>query len=223
MNVDQGGTSPPDRDYYLKDDPKNKEVREQYVAHMTKMFELAGDAHDAAATEAQAVLTLETKLASAQLDRVARRDPKNRDNRGTLATLQDMAHAFDFVTYFAAAHAPAFTERNNGWPKFCQALNGTWDTSLADPRCMCAGPPQSAPMLASNFEKEDFAFFSTSCAIKEQPARWKTCVANVDGNLGEALASCMSPGIRRRQQGAHEGMVDALTVAPARTSAASSG
>ena len=61
MNVDQGGTSLPERDYYLKDDPKNKETREQYVAHMTKMFSWPAMRRDAAATEAQAVLALETQ------------------------------------------------------------------------------------------------------------------------------------------------------------------
>ena len=54
MNVDQGGTSLPDRDYYLKDDPKNSETREQYVAHMTRMFTLAGDSAEAAAASAKA-------------------------------------------------------------------------------------------------------------------------------------------------------------------------
>ena len=49
MNVDQGGISLPDRDYYLKDDPKNVETREKYVAHMTRMFTLAGDTPEAAA------------------------------------------------------------------------------------------------------------------------------------------------------------------------------
>ncbi len=53
MNVDQGGTSLPDRDYYLKDDPKNAETREQYVAHMTRMFTLAGDGAEAAAASAK--------------------------------------------------------------------------------------------------------------------------------------------------------------------------
>ena len=33
MGVDQGGASLPDRDYYVKDDGKNRETREQYVAH----------------------------------------------------------------------------------------------------------------------------------------------------------------------------------------------
>jgi len=38
----QGGLGMPDRDYYLKDDPKSVELRQKYVAHVARMFELAG-------------------------------------------------------------------------------------------------------------------------------------------------------------------------------------
>src|SRR5258708_3079956 len=41
--VDQGGLGLPDRDYYLKTDQKSIDLRKQYVAHIQKMFELAGD------------------------------------------------------------------------------------------------------------------------------------------------------------------------------------
>jgi putative endopeptidase len=218
MNVDQGGTSLPDRDYYLKDDPKNKEIRDRYVAHMARMFELAGDAHEAAASQAQAVLVLETRLARAQLDRVGRRDPKNRDNRSTLPALEAMVPSFDFKAYFAAAHAPQFSDLNNGWPKFFQAMNGVWnETSLDDLKTYVRWRllTQSAPMLASKFEKEDFAFFSTELrGIKEQPPRWKTCVASVDGNLGEALGQLyVEKAFGADSKARMKALVDALTVA----------
>jgi putative endopeptidase len=38
---DQGGLGLPDRDYYLKDDPKSVELRQKYVAHVARMMELA--------------------------------------------------------------------------------------------------------------------------------------------------------------------------------------
>ena len=40
--VHQGGLGLPDRDYYLKDDPKFQEIRTQYQAHLEKMLSLAG-------------------------------------------------------------------------------------------------------------------------------------------------------------------------------------
>src|ERR1700684_2971964 len=39
----QAGLGLPDLDYYLRDDPRQKKIREDYVAHMTRMFQLAGD------------------------------------------------------------------------------------------------------------------------------------------------------------------------------------
>ena len=61
--ADQGGIGLPDRDYYLKDDPKSVELRQQYVAHVQRIFELSGEAPDQAKTDAQTVMRLETELA----------------------------------------------------------------------------------------------------------------------------------------------------------------
>src|ERR1041385_5082891 len=50
--VDQGGIGLPDRDYYLKEDPESIEIRHKYVAHLKKMFELAGERPEQAAADA---------------------------------------------------------------------------------------------------------------------------------------------------------------------------
>src|SRR5271166_4212106 len=47
-NLDQGGITLPDRDYYIKDAAKSAETRQKYQEHVQKMFELAGDKTDAA-------------------------------------------------------------------------------------------------------------------------------------------------------------------------------
>src|SRR5208337_1679930 len=54
-DLDQGGMTLPDRDYYLKDDAKSVETRQKYVEHVQKMFELAGDKPEMAAAEAKTV------------------------------------------------------------------------------------------------------------------------------------------------------------------------
>ena len=76
--MDQGGLGLPDRDYYLKDDARFADVRKQYVPHVARMFELAGDGREAALEAARQVLEIETALARASLERVKRRDPANR-------------------------------------------------------------------------------------------------------------------------------------------------
>src|SRR5207247_11388420 len=78
-SLGQGGLGLPDRDDYLKDDAKSREKREKYVEHVSRMLGLAGERAQAAA-DAQTGPRPETALARAHLDRVALRDPRNRDN-----------------------------------------------------------------------------------------------------------------------------------------------
>ena len=72
----QGGLGLPEGEYYFKTDDKSKEIRDAYVKHVAKMFELMGDDAAKAASEAQSVMTFETKLAEAWMSRVDRRDPQ---------------------------------------------------------------------------------------------------------------------------------------------------
>src|SRR5258706_15678878 len=70
--ADQGGLGLPDRDYYLKDDPKSQELRKAYLAHVQKIFELLGDKPEVATAEAATVLRIETELSKGHLTRVER-------------------------------------------------------------------------------------------------------------------------------------------------------
>jgi len=96
-NVGQGGLSLPDRDDYLKDDAKSREKREKFLEHAARMLELAGEDAATAKADASTVIRIETTLANASMDRVAMRDPKNRDNPMSVAELQQLAPAFDFA------------------------------------------------------------------------------------------------------------------------------
>ena len=83
------GLGLPDRDYYLKDDPKSKELRAQYVQHIENMLILLGDTPQAARDGAAAVMRMETALAEASLTVVERRDPYKVYHRTTPADLRD--------------------------------------------------------------------------------------------------------------------------------------
>src|SRR6201985_3120193 len=75
VNAAQGGLTLPDRSYYIDDSPRSQKLRDQYVAHVTKMFVLLGDSPDRAAEEAKSVISIETALAKGAIDRVELRDP----------------------------------------------------------------------------------------------------------------------------------------------------
>ena len=74
--IDQGGLGLPDRDYYTREDEKSKQVREEYVKHVARMFELMGDDPAQSAAEAKTVMSIETQLAQGLADqRPAARPP----------------------------------------------------------------------------------------------------------------------------------------------------
>ncbi|HTW31839.1 MAG TPA: M13 family metallopeptidase N-terminal domain-containing protein, partial [Candidatus Sulfotelmatobacter sp.] len=131
--ADQGGLGLPDRDYYTKEDAKSKELRQSYLAHVQKMFELLGDKPAAAASEAQTVMRIETELAKGSMTRVERRDPKALDHKMTTAELEKIAPEFGWQLYFAKVGVPSLSSLNVASPNFFKALNGELDKeSLAD-------------------------------------------------------------------------------------------
>ncbi len=94
--ISQGGLSLPDRDYYIVDSKHFQEIRKQYLAHVTRMFTLAGDAPDQAANEAASVMEIETALAKASTARVDLRIPEKTYHIYTVADFQKSAPDFDW-------------------------------------------------------------------------------------------------------------------------------
>ena len=190
-NVDQGGLGLPDRDYYLKDDPKSQALRKAYVAHVQKMFELLGDQPDPAAVEAQTVMRIETALAKGSMTRVDRRDPKNRDHKMTSGELEKITPEFQWQTYFAKVGVPSLQSLNVASPGFFKALNEELAAESLDNWKIYLRwhlVNANATHLSSPFLNEDFAFFGKTLRGQQQlKPRWKRCTEEVDDYLGEAL------------------------------------
>ena len=100
--IDQGGLGLPDRDYYTREDDKSKQVREDYVKHVAKMFELMGDDPAQSAAEAKTVMGIETQLAKASQTNVQRRDPQAVYHPMSPAAIKTLAPDFSWDDYFAA-------------------------------------------------------------------------------------------------------------------------
>lgn len=187
----QGGLGLPDRDYYVNQDDKSKATREQYRVHIAKMLALAGDDPAAAEREASDILDIETALAEASLDRVAMRDPKNRDHKMPVSDFSKLAPNLQFARFARAAGAPAFTEVNVASPDFFQKLSGMVDSvRLSDWKTYLKWHVvrADAPFLSDAFVQEDFAFERHHLSgQKEIQARWKRCVQSADALLGQAL------------------------------------
>ncbi len=190
-DADQGGLGLPDRDYYLKDDPKSVKLREQYVAHVQKMLELAGDPSARAAAEAQAVLRIETELAKGSLDRVSRRDPNKTYHKMSVKEFAALSPGIHWPRYFSGLGTPAFREMNVSVPDFFKDLNGVlMNTSLADLKTYLRWHllHSEAPLLAKPFLDENFHYYSQILTGTTQlEPRWKRCVEATDADLGFAL------------------------------------
>jgi endothelin-converting enzyme/putative endopeptidase len=186
-----GGLGLPDRDYYLKEDDRSRDIRAKYVAHITRMFELLGESAEAAGRDAATVMAIETELARASLDRVARRDPYKLFHKVDAKGLAAMTPGFDWHRYLAAVGLPRAKDFNVTQPEFFKALSGELETrSLDDIKTYLRWhlARASAPALSSDFVNENFAFFSkTLRGVPQLRPRWKRCVSWVDGQLGEAL------------------------------------
>jgi putative endopeptidase len=190
-DIGASGISLPDRDYYLKPEPRFKEARDKYVEHVTKMFTLAGWDQKSAAAAAQTVMAMETKLAEASLDNVALRDPAATDHNSTFAQLQAMAPHFDWTAYFQHKHIPTDVDLNVDQPKFMQEFDRQLQqVPLADWKVYLKWQLLSsvANSLSAPFVEESFAFNGKYLSgATEMKPRWKRCAESADRLLGDAL------------------------------------
>jgi putative endopeptidase len=190
-DADQGGMALPDRDYYVKDDPKSVELRKQYLAHVQKMFELMGDPAEKAAGEAKTVMTIETALANGALDRTSRRDPNKVYHKMTPKELAALNPEFSWDVYLEGIGTPPIQSLNVDEPEFFKHLDSVLkSTSLDDLKTYLRFHlvHTNAAMLSAKFVNENFDFFDkTLSGTKELSPRWKRCVRATNGDLGEAV------------------------------------
>ena len=190
-NTYQNGLGLPDRDYYLSDDSRSKEIRASYLKHMIKMFVLAGSTAEQASKDADVVMKIETELAKISSTRLELRDPKANYNKTDLAGLQKMAPGIDWKAYFEGINLQATSEINIGQPKFMSGMArmissvpvNDWKVYFRWDLINSA-----ASSLSSDFDKEHFAFYGTVLSgAKEQQPRWKRMIDQTSNSLGEAV------------------------------------
>ena len=192
-SVDQGGLGLPDRDYYLKQDAKSAALRKQYEEHIQNMFNLLAKAEGktAAAGGSEAVMRIETALAKASLDRVARRNPDNTYHKMSVMQLASLSPDFGWKYYIDNIGIAPIQSLNVAVPDFIRSVNAIVDgSSIADLKTYLTWHVlnATADLLPAPFEQEHFNFDGRILSgTKEMPARWKRCVQATDRALGEAL------------------------------------
>jgi putative endopeptidase len=187
----QDGLGLPDRDYYTKTDDASKKLRDQYVAHVTKMLTLAGTPADKAAAAANKILALETELAKGSRTRVELRDPEKNYNKMKAADLQKLTPSFQWADFFKTLKVSDPGDINVGQPDFFKAADKVFaSTSIDDWKNYFHWHliHDAATELSSDFVDENFNFYlKTLTGAQQLKPRWKRVVTSTDAALGEAL------------------------------------
>ena len=192
VGVFGGGLGLPDRDYYTKTDAKSVEIRAKYVAYVTQLMVMSGESAAQAASDATAVMKIETALANASLTRVQRRDPYNEVHKVTVAQLQEWNPSISWKEYLVLQGAPVGTTVVNvSQPEFQKALHTELENEpvpALKAYLRFHALTAAAPYLSSDYETASFDFFSKYLrGTPQMQPRWKRCTRQVDRVLGEAL------------------------------------
>jgi predicted metalloendopeptidase len=187
----QGGLGLTDRDDYFRTDEKSVKIREDYRQHLVRMFVLLGDTPEAAASAAEHVIALETKLAEGSKPRVELRDPEANYHKLDLLALAELMPGFSWPSYFEEIGAPQTQAVDVGQPVFFQTLNRMLDdVPLQDWKDYLRWHllNSMAPYLSTPFVDQDFAFYGTTLTgAPENLPRWQRMVGATSSSMGDAL------------------------------------
>ena len=193
-NLSQGGLGLPERDYYTRTDSTSVALRQDYVRHISRLFQLAGEPAAKADGEASAILGFETSLANASMTRVAMRDPNAIYHKMTVAELSKQAPGFEWARYFREADLPLIASPtatlNVAMPEFMKEAARQFSSAPIDlwkAYLRYHYLDRVADHLNQAFFDEDFAFNSKLTGQKVPLTRWKRCSAETDQAMGEAL------------------------------------
>lgn len=188
--LSQGGTTLPDRDYYLKNDARSQKIRDAYRDNLTKMFALIGEEPTQVSQDADVVMRIETALAKAQMPRVELRDPYKTYNKFAVSAFNKQTPGIDWadqLNKFGANRQDTLLVQN---PVFYRSLDSLITaTPIEDLRTYMRWNilKGAAPYLSDAFVKQNFAFSKVLTGQKEQTPRWQRVSGLIDGTLGDLL------------------------------------
>lgn len=186
--IGQGGLGMPDRDYYLLTTEKMASTRKAYVAHLAKMFALAGEPDGE--KRAAAILAFETEIAKVHWTRIDSRDAEKTYNKMTVAQLAKLARGFDFPSALKALGATGDTVlvAQPTAIKGEAALIARTPLAVLKDQLLVRSLDQFSDYLPDAFANENFAFFGTTLnGTPEREERWKRAVTFVKDSLGEEV------------------------------------
>jgi putative endopeptidase len=175
----------------LDNDAATVNIRNKYKEHVAKMFQLVGFDEAAAQKNRDAVLKIETLLATAAYDNVQLRDPHANYNKMSVAELKQFVPQFNWDEFFATAGIKKLDSLSVGQKEALQQAGKIITTEPIENQiaylqwCVI---DQAASYLSDEIYAQNFDFYGKTMSGKEEPqARWKRAVSTINGTLGEAV------------------------------------
>ncbi len=190
VNFGQGGTTLPDRDYYLNSDARTKTIQVAYKQYITTLFTLVGTDAKVAAKNADVVFEFESKLAKAQLSRVEMRDPNKLYNKFSVVDFRKQTPHFNWVKLMPEMKATGQDSIIVSNPSFFKTLDDLiGSTNVNDLKVYLSWGilKGAASSLSSPFVKASFDFSSVLSGQKVQTPRYERLSSGIDGSLGDLL------------------------------------
>ena len=193
FHIAQGGLGLPDESYYRDD--KFAEIRDQYVAYLTRLLTLGHQ--DDAAGAAERILAIDTRLAAGHWERAETRDVQKTYNLMTAQELRALCPSFEWDAYVTNLGGPGVDTAKTiaevcvRQPSYLSHLSTVLDeVPIEDWKAWLLSHVlrTAAPYLTDEFVETNFDFYGrTLSGTPELRARWKRGVALVEGAIGEAV------------------------------------
>lgn len=191
IGIGQGGTTLPDRDYYLKKDARNQKIRAEYTNYITKLFALCGFGEAKAAANAATVLQLETAISQGQMSRVEMRDPVKLYNKfsvdGLSAKTPNMNWQNILTQLGFKTKQDSLIVSNPKFMVFIDSLLGAVPENDLKVYLQWGVLKTSAQYLSKDFVNANFAFNQVLSGQKEQTPRWQRMSGLINNQLGDLL------------------------------------
>ena len=191
LHLNQGGFSMGDRDYYLSDDERSKDLRVKYVELIENLFSLSGFTPQETKDASAAVMKIETQLAKIASSRVALRDPVANYHKITLEDLNKLSPDIEWGALFDLIGAKGLKDLNVGQlDPIAEVSKIVKQYPVQDIRYYLYWNVlnASASYLSDDFSKAQFEYYGRALSGTEtQKERWKRAVNSIDNEIGEAV------------------------------------
>jgi predicted metalloendopeptidase len=187
----QGGLGLPDRDYYLSEDDKKKELRAAYERHVARMLVHLGAAPDAAAASAAELLAFETALArvSREVERMRQYDELH--HRLNADGLAELAPRLPWERFYAGLGRADLQAVNVMTPEFFVGLEreiGRTEVATLRDYLRYQLVTATATLLPDAVYLDHFDFYARTLSGQQEPQpRWKRCIGSTEQAMGEAV------------------------------------